>query len=56
MDPVTLYDQRWINAKLSGDTDISSFHSIPNTQVKFFYHKYCNFLLSSIRKVFLLIV
>ena len=52
MNPVTLYDKRWINAKLSGDTDISSFHSIPNTQVKFFYHKYCNFLLSSIRKSF----
>ena len=52
MDHVALYDKRWINAKQCGDTDISSFHSIPNTQVKFFYYKYCNFILSSIRNHF----
>ncbi|MBO8217695.1 class I SAM-dependent methyltransferase [Prochlorococcus marinus] len=45
------YQKRWLNALKSGDDDIICF-GYPDTQVKFFYKKYCEFIYSIIKKNF----
>ena len=48
---VETYQKRWRNALKSGDDDIICFGD-PNTQVKFFYKKYCEYINDKIIKNF----
>ena len=48
---VVTYQKRWRNALKSGDDDIICFGH-PDTQVKFFYKKYCEFIHSKIKDNF----
>ena len=46
-----IYQERWKKSLSSGDYDLISSNLL-DTQVKFFYNLYCNFILEEIKKKF----
>ena len=51
LDAKKIYDNRWKNSLSSGEYDILH-DGKPDTQVKYFYDLYCNFILNQIKNVF----
>ena len=51
LDPKNIYNNRWKNSLSSGDYNILH-EGNPDTQVKYFYDLYCNFILNEIVNAF----